>query len=166
MFHLYWIERALDYLGIAQLHDLRFCKPWVCQLATRMLLIHAGCMRGCEHRDGCRVSDIVEFTPSHVLFEIAARHSAKKLKLMPSRKVILAVYEHRTSPGAAMRIYYERFFSGATPSTKLFARISQHGELHPTLHSTDRQFIKAIRIVVARCGMPRGGGRPASFPIF
>jgi hypothetical protein len=72
---------------------------------------------------------------------------------MPSRKVILAVYEHRTSPGAAMRIYYERFLSGAAPSAKLFARISPHGELHPTLHSTDRQFITAIRVVAARCGM-------------
>ena len=108
VFTWYWIMKIMDQRGIRCQDDLRTCPMWECAMFARMLLVHDGCVRGCEHRSGLKLGDIVGIYPTHVMVKIAARTSEKKMKRHPARYIHLSVTEDRTSAGSALLIYLER----------------------------------------------------------
>ena len=59
-------------------------------------------LRGCEHRSGLRLGDIVTIEKTHVVVAIAERRSERKKKMVPGRQVVLPISEHRWSAGAAL----------------------------------------------------------------
>ena len=153
---LFWIEKVLDALGIFELADYRDGRSSAadCQLAVRALLAHAGMLRGCEHRSGLLLSDVVTVADSHLQISIAARYSEKKMKTRAGRKIILPIENGRWSAGAAMVEYISRFHSGGGGDARLFFDISDAG--FPLRHRarSDKDFMNVFKPLVASVGLP------------
>ena len=149
---LFWITQVIEYIGIKQLSDYQTCKPWACQLAVRLLLTHCCCMRGVEHRTGCRVGDIRLTTGIYLLFSVAERWSQKKLKMRPGRQCILPRFPHHASAGSAMVEYCLRYHRFSGPQDLLFPRIVM-GEVDRAKASTDAQFISMTKQMLEEVGM-------------
>ena len=98
-------------------------------LNTRAVVnVHILALRGCEHRSGMLLSDVLVVAETHVDVLIAERTSERKLKTRPGRVITLPVFEERWSAGAAMVRFLRRFFTSKTPrDARLFAGFSARG---------------------------------------
>ena len=168
VFHLRWIVAVLERLGIRTVNDFSIKPLRDVQLAARLLLCHAAMMRGCEHRDGMAMSDIVascvqqgygrvlvHIAPKRQSKRAAARLQLKKLKLRPARTATLAVWPSIKSAGAALLIYLQRLTSVAPNSAILFPLIDAHGTVHTGLCLSDKQFIKLVVEAATAAGMSK-----------
>lgn len=142
------IEMCLDDWGITSVDDYATCDPAYCALAVRALMCHCGMMRGVESRSGMRLSDIKAVGTSHVEVLVAERYSEKKGKNVPGRIVILPVSSDRTSAGAAMIAFIDRFHAGATGERVLFFQFSgAKGKRRALKHrpANDKYFLKGLK---------------------
>ena len=142
------IEACLDHWGITAVEDYGTCNPDVCATAVRALMCHCGMMRGVESRSGLRLSDVKQVAGSHVEVLIAERYSEKKGKNVPGRTVILPITNDRTSAGAAMVKYINRFHGGRKGDCALFFRFHGRGaNARPMRHrpASDKYFIEALK---------------------
>ena len=114
-------------------------------------------LRGCEHRDGLRVSDVVDCDVyngnGRVLLLIGAREQARKIKTRPPRTVTLPVWNSRISAGAALLIFMERVHAHAAPSDVLFPFIEYSGRVYGDVAVNDKVFIKTVRPLLLAAGM-------------
>ena len=163
---LHKIESVLDTMGINSIHDLYTCTPQTLQFVTRLLVCHATMARGCEHRDGFKVSDIsaghMEGDNGVIFLHVAGRDDydaddplrRMKNKLRPARRCELAVFPLRVSAGACLLIYMERMahtFNG--PDDILFPAIEHGNKVFKGRAMTDKQFYKLLRVYAQRAGM-------------
>ena len=155
-----WIDKVLANLGIRTVADYWTCSPSTCQLAVRALLAHSGMLRGCEHRKGLRVSDVVTIEPTHVVVHIAKRYSSKKKKLCEGRHVVLAVEDAIWSAGRALTIFLLRFHGNDAGDAALFFQVAKNkytNEETPRFDkpASDAYFIKRLKAKLRAAGMSK-----------
>ena len=146
------IRQILFHLGIYDYEDFKTCPLWALQLATRMLVAHCGCLRGCEHREGLRTNDIVHMDTSVVLLRVAARYGRKKIKYRPARVVALPVSRELLSAGGALCVYLHRVFGRRVPrgdSIIMFPPIAASGLIKREQFINDKTFVAMVRRVAA-----------------
>ena len=139
---LSWIMRVAAASGITSLQSLLRCHPLVLQQHARALLVHACCMRGCEHRSGMRMMDVQAVTPQFVQVKVASRYSEKKLKLRPGRLCVMPRSPDAWSAGEVMLVYMWRLRHHVHPASYLFPLITGAGVVDESKPATAGMFIK------------------------
>ena len=121
-----------DSLGINSYDDYFTCTIDVIAFMCRLLVAHAACMRTCEHKDGCSVSDVshprpgVDGRPLYTIFRVGEEPRSRKIKRRPARQTVLPFGHHRLSAAGVLSVFMRRFRSRADAHDPLFIG-STHG---------------------------------------
>jgi integrase len=153
---VHWLRRIAGTLGVASFEDLWSVNLHALQLLFRAYACHCCMLRGVEHRDGLRLSDVrvaraASGDVDYFILDIAERFSTKKKKMCPGRACVVPVEHHLSSAGGVMLVYMTRMgmLNGASSGSHLFPLIDRAtGDIHLSATTSDAQF---VRLVVAQC---------------
>ena len=120
-------------------------------LYTRLLLAHSAMLRGCEHKHGMRISDIVD-RGSHYSLTVGLRDNESKYKGRPRTVAIECVASHM-SAGACLRVFLRRARRGAASISPLFPRILPSGSIRAGAGETFKTFKGVLARIAAVSGI-------------
>ena len=139
-------------LGVSTTQELWTCDVSVCQLVARMALCHCCMLRGCEHDDGMRVSDVAMITDKYITFKVNMRRSARKIKSRPARLCVLPV---ELPVGQALMVYMQRCHSNSAAEDVLFPA-RRVGGASARAPQTTASFMRVVKACAGRAQFTPG----------